>query len=345
MLFPEAFKRWLGARTISSPELHGVRYLSDETVRTYEEYAWAIGVFFGKMTLREIHDGNLRTYQDDRAVCNGDWKKRAGQNRIHKEVGMLIRIMRAAGVWEDDLDEAYDQLPLQDSDVQRVLEPDEQALWLKVLRTRAEWFWIYDYTVLALQTSASTKELRTLKLRDLNFRLNTIRVGPEGSKNKFRNRTIPIETPEAAAALRSLARRAEGFGAKDGSHYLFPFGAGSRRGDLDATKPMTKFALKGEWGKARAEVGLKWLRPYDLRHTSITRMAEAGVPIPTIMSFAGHISTKMQQHYTTISMQAKRAAATSVWAKESRESTSTLPPKKPPVSVSAWPRENVALSR
>jgi len=37
-------------------------------------------------------------------------------------------------------------------------------------------------------------------------------------------------------------------------------------------------------------------------------MAEAGVPIPVILSMAGHISTRMQQHYTSISEFAKRRA-------------------------------------
>jgi hypothetical protein len=37
-------------------------------------------------------------------------------------------------------------------------------------------------------------------------------------------------------------------------------------------------------------------------------MAEAGVPIPVILSMAGHISVRMQQHYTSVSEYAKRCA-------------------------------------
>jgi integrase len=313
--FHSAFHLWLSARTLSSPEEHDVRYLSDESVRTYKEYAWALGVFFGGMKLNQIHDGHLRTYQSDRATCAGGWKKKAGQNRIQKEVALLLRLLRAANLWEKDLNQAFQQLPFQDTDAQRVLDPYQQEQFLKVLRSRAEWFWLYDYSVIALQTTASTKEIRCLRLKDLDFRNRTIRVGPESSKNKFRNRTIPLETPEAISALVDLRRRAEGFGSQFEFHYLFPFGAGSRRGDLDPLAPMSKWGLKGPWEQARTIAGVPWLRPYDLRHTGITRMAEGGIPIPTIMGFAGHMSTRMQQHYTTICMQAKRTAAASVWTR------------------------------
>ena len=53
---------------------------------------------------------------------------------------------------------------------------------------------------------------------------------------------------------------------------------------------------------------MPWLRVHDLRHTAITRMAEAGVPIATIMSCAGHVSRKMTDHYTNVGEAAKRKA-------------------------------------
>jgi integrase len=58
---------------------------------------------------------------------------------------------------------------------------------------------------------------------------------------------------------------------------------------------------------------LPWLRVYDLRHTGITRMAEAGVPLRVTMNFAGHITARMQQRYEAISMAAKRGWGEAVW--------------------------------
>lgn len=323
--FNAAFEMWLAARLVGEREETSVRYIAEESEKTYREYAWALEKFFGHLPLREIHDGHLRTYQDDRAQCNGGWKKKCGQNRIRKEVALLLRILRAAHLWEDDLDDAFDQLPQQHSDLQRAMDPIEQNHWLTTCLKESEWEWINQYSRLALETCASTKELRVARLMDVNLRHWTFRVGPEASKNKFRNRTIPLESDDVREAVEGLVRRAVSFGSRHPEHYLFPFGAGSRRGDLDVSEPMTKFGLKNNWNKIRERSGIKWLRPYDMRHTAITRMAERGTPIAVIMSFAGHISPRMQQHYTTISMQAKRAAAQSTWMRKPPSSVMMMP--------------------
>jgi hypothetical protein len=76
----------------------------------------------------------------------------------------------------------------------------------------------------------------------------------------------------------------------------------------DPDQPMSNSGIRKAWEAVRAAADVPWLRIHDLRHTAITRMAEAGVPIPVILSMAGHISTRMQQHYTAISEFAKRRA-------------------------------------
>jgi integrase len=318
MSFTNAFEKWINTRV---PEDESFRSLSEESVRTYRDYAWALGIFFGSLPLNAIHDGHLRSYQDDRAACRGNWKKKAGRNRIRKEIGLLQTLMRLAKVWDEDLEYAY-RLPRPEViDVQRVLEPSEETTFLEVLRSRNRWHWLHDYTIISLRTCMSTLELRSIKIGDVNFNHRTILIRPEGAKTKYRVRTIPIETADGLEALTGLLGRAKGFGAKSDSHYLFPFGADSRRGDLDVTLPMTKFGTRSQWRDARKEAGVPWLRPYDLRHTAITRMAETGVPIATIMIFAGHVSPRMTQHYTAISMQAKRLASAGLPERLSPNST------------------------
>jgi hypothetical protein len=64
---------------------------------------------------------------------------------------------------------------------------------------------------------------------------------------------------------------------------------------------MTESGIKKLWEEVRLASGLREFRPYDTRHTAITRPAEGGVPISTIMKRAGHVSAKMTDHYTHIS--------------------------------------------
>src|SRR6185437_5804627 len=90
------------------------------------------------------------------------------------------------------------------------------------------------------------------------------------------------------------------------SHYLMPFRVSPNL--WDPTQPMSNSGIRKPWDEVRKAADVPWLRIHDLRHTAITRMAEAGVPIPVILSMAGHISVRMQQHYTSVSEYAKRCA-------------------------------------
>jgi integrase len=49
-------------------------------------------------------------------------------------------------------------------------------------------------------------------------------------------------------------------------------------------------------------------RLYDLRHTALTRMAMAGVDLPTLRELAGHASIQMTMRYVHPTPEHKRAA-------------------------------------
>lgn len=140
-----------------------MRYVTPETLRTYDHYLRALEKFFSETTIAEIHDGHLRTYPEWCSMSyEKRWVRRAGQNRIRKEIGLLIRIMKAAGTWGEDM-RSFQQLPVTLSEMRRALSVDEQARLLQVMAKRDDWLWIYYYTVLALRTCVSTCELRGLR--------------------------------------------------------------------------------------------------------------------------------------------------------------------------------------
>jgi hypothetical protein len=110
---------------------------------------------------------------------------------------------------------------------------------------------------------------------------------------------------EALWAAARLIERAGTLGAVSPYQFLMPFRSAPNHRDSD--RPMSNSGIKKAWDQVRKAADLPWLRIHDLRHT-ITRMAEAGVPIPVILSMAGHISKRMQQHYTSVSEFARRRA-------------------------------------
>jgi hypothetical protein len=58
-----------------------------------------------------------------------------------------------------------------------------------------------------------------------------------------------------------------------------------------------------------AAAELTGFRFHDLRHTSITELAEAGAPDATLTAIAGHMTHHMLEHHSLVRMQAKREAA------------------------------------
>jgi hypothetical protein len=237
--------------------------------------------------------------------------------------------MMAAGAWTAHHEELFEPLATVTSDVPRAMTPKEQHTWLHVSASREQWRLVYWWSIVALQTTAATNEMRSLRLGDIYLEQGILTVRSEGAKNKFRIRSIPLQTKEIVWALDGLIERAKKMGATGPHHYLFPKHVTADR--YDPSKPMTVWGFRKPWEACRKAAGMDWLRPYDLRHTAITRMAEAGVPMPVIMDFAGHISPKMQQHYTAISMQAKRRWAAAAWL------GAEMPYMPPPGTPSAPP--------
>jgi integrase len=97
--------------------------------------------------------------------------------------------------------------------------------------------------------------------------------------------------------------------------HLYP--ARVTRNNFDGSRHMGETGIRKQFEAVRKAAQVPWFRLNGWRHTAITRFAEAGVPIATIMARAGHCSPKMMAHYLHISMQAERMAMQSMNRKPS----------------------------
>jgi integrase len=327
-----------------------VRIVSPRRARDLRQYAKAAAMFFGDLRLDQIHAGHLKEYTRARAVCDvsvcrpgaGTWAQRAGANLIRKELNVVMRVMREAGAWTSKHTRNYRPIKQVESGLRRAMSPIEQLQWLKAAGSREEWRVVYWYSILALATTASTNELRGLRLGDIFLEQGVIHIRPANAKVNARIRTIPLRAPEVAWALQGLIERARTMGATAPYHCLFPYYVGCKT--WDPTRCQSAWAMKKPWDKVKAASGVDWLTPYDLRHTAITRYAERGTPIAMIMSLAGHVSRRMQQHYTTVSEQAKGEWAATTVGMEMAYNASTMPawaivppavPMRPPAASRA----------
>jgi hypothetical protein len=107
-------------------------------------------------------------------------------------------------------------------------------------------------------------------LQDIQMEAKTlcVRVG----KNRFRVRTIALNRT-AWWAVERLLDRGHKLGAINPDHYLIPRRITGKR--YDPAKPPSRWGWRTAWRKLTEEAGLGGLRPHDLRHHAITKLAES----------------------------------------------------------------------
>ncbi len=293
--FQEASAIWLESRRL---------YVSERTLSDYREYIAALGRFFGDMRLRTIHAGHLRQYQHARLEGVPPFKQKAGASRINHELSTLGQILRRGSLWAS-IEPGYEPLRLPRFQPPRALTPEQEQRLFAVASGRTEWAAAYYAGILAVHTTASGCELRGLRVADMDLLNRILSVRRESAKNQFRVRPIPLNNAATWAGERLLERAAR-LGAREPHHYIFPWRVARNR--YDPTRPMSRWGLRAAFREIKDAAGLPSFRPHDLRHTSITRMAEAGVPVQVGMSISGHNTRQMWEWYSQIGMEAKRGA-------------------------------------
>jgi integrase len=178
----------------------------------------------------------------------------------------------------------FPKAPQQNSEVV-VIPKDEVPFMMAALERRsrraAQW---HHYAMFQLQTGLRTGEVRAVQVGDIkgdrllvhqNF---TITHGLKHSTKTNKRRWVPIN-PVARGILDELTPDADGF--------LFPWNRSTFMAFFhDRMQELHNLGLIG-----------RVYRPYDLRHTAITRWLEAGVSVATCASWAGNTAEVIWKHY------------------------------------------------
>lgn len=342
MTFSEAAEQWLAV--MQFPAQSGIQrmgFVHPRTIKDYKTVIRALSKRFAVTRLCDIAPADLRTYQELRAsgALNTPEHKRGSHQRgpgagaaiINKEIALLMRFLRGSKAWTAEMQEAYMPLMKDQADIPRAMTPPQQAHFLAVASSKEEWALIYWYSLFALRTTMGAGEMRGMRRRDIDLEQGVVIVRAASAKNPYRIRTIPLDR-DAIRAANYLLDRAITLGSHNSEHYIFPFRVTPNF--YDPTRSMGETGLSRQWREVRSAADLPWLRTYDLRHTAITRFAEAGTPIQVLMDMAGHVSQLMQEHYTHISEQSKRQAVAmmSLNAAEADKPQS----KKKPLNAAAY---------
>jgi integrase len=265
----------------------------------------------GRKLVCDIEAMDVARYQQKR-INEG-----ASAKTINLETGTLRAILKRGGQWarlQGD-DDKVDMLATQD-DIGRAITPEEESALLKACtesRSRS----LLTFVTLAIDTGARYDTIRTLKWGYVDFERRCLKWGKDKTEAGT-GRVIPLNQ----RAIATLSFWATQFPDRKPKHYVFPtenYGATGQRfketpkaynTDPDEPTGSNKEAWEGAKGRAGIEV-----RFHDLRHTAVSRMLNAGVPITKVAKIVGWSTStmvKMAKKYGHFSLDDLRGAVESI---------------------------------
>jgi len=260
---------------------------------------------FGGRRLEELTGDLLRQFQLRRVT-------QVAASTVNIEMATVRAVLQRAKLWNRVTDDIRPLRVRNSGGPGRALSPEDEARLWATARSRPDGQVAYWCGTLAANTTMRGCEIKGLHLSDVDLIEGFLTIRRDTSKTDAGCRRIPVNAG-ARAALGLLLQRANRLGAVEPEHFLLParrplgtYTGGLIADQYDPARPQATW--RTAWRGLTRAAGLRGLRFHDLRHTAITKLAEAGVPDLTLMSIAGHVSRSMLERYSHIRVQAKRDA-------------------------------------
>jgi integrase len=145
----------------------------------------------------------------------------------------------------------------------------------------------------------------SLRWGQIDFENEVLTVG-RAKTSSGTGRQIPLNSELVEVLTRYRDWYRDRFDGARREWYVFPFGKPTPQ---DPTRPIT--TIKTAWNTLRPAASVE-CRLHDLRHTTLTTMAEQGASEHSMLAIAGHMSRAMLERYSHIRMAAKREAMKSL---------------------------------
>ena len=236
----------------------------------------------------------------------------ASPKTANLEIGTLRAILKRYGVWAL-IQQDVRMLPTRE-DVGRAIAAEEEYTLLEACgqsRSRS----LLPFVTLTSDTGARFGVIRTLQWVNINFSNRCLQFGKDKTPSGT-GRIIPLN----ARAMATLSFWASHFPERQPEHYVFPAERYGGSGAIfeacvystDPTKPIG--SIKEAWEAAKARAGVK-CRFHDLRHTAVSRMLDAGVPIAKVAKIVGWspaTMVRMAARYGHFALEELRSAVDSI---------------------------------
>jgi integrase len=278
----------------------------------------------GKKLACDIEAKDIARYQQSRT------DEDASPKTINLEIGTLRAILKRSGHWAR-LQPDVKMLTARE-DIGKAITPQEESALLQGCgksRSRS----LVPFVTLAIETGARYGVIRTLQWGCVDFENRCLKWGKDKTASGT-GRVIPL-SQKAVAALSFWATH---FPDREPEHYVFPaerYGAAgdkfcAKAYDVDPSNPIGNIKEAWEAAKLRAGRTLRENSPdkdtdkpiqalvcrfHDLRHTAVSRMLNAGVPIAKVAKIVGWspaTMVRMASRYGHFSLNELRGAVESI---------------------------------
>jgi integrase len=277
----------------------------------------------GRKLVCDIEAKDVARYQQKRL------DEGAAPKTINLEVASLRAILKRCGQWarlQTDEDK-IDMLETQDDIGRAITQEEEAALMEACGRSRSRS--LVPFVTLAIETGARYGVIRTLQWGNVDFASRCLKWGKDKT-TAGTGRVIPL----SQRAVTALSFWSTHFPERKPKHYVFPterYGAagdefGSKVYDIEPSKPIG--SIKEAWEAAKERAGIE-VRFHDLRHTAVSRMLNAGVPIPKVAKIVGWSQAtmvRMANRYGHFALDDLRAAVESISGGRIEAGSPVFPP-------------------
>jgi integrase len=300
----------------------------------------------GRKLICDLDARDIARYQQKRL------DEEASPKTVNLEIGTLRAILKRFGQWAR-LQPEVKMLPTRD-DVGRAITPEEEAALLQAC-TQSRSRSLVPFVTLAIETGARYGTIRTLQWGSVDFENRCLRWGKDKTASGT-GRIIPLNQ----RAMAALGFWATHFPEREPEHYVFPTERYGAAGDVfsakayasDPTKPIGSIKEAWEAAKLRAAKILKGetdstakvaplpCRFHDLRHTAVSRMLNAGVPIAKVAKIVGWSTAtmvRMAARYGHFTLNELRGAVESISGTGIQGESPVFSPVSKESSVSSRP--------
>jgi integrase len=273
----------------------------------------------------DLEARDLTRYQQKRL------DEEASPKTVNLEIGTLRAILKRHGQWAR-IQADVKMLSVND-DIGKALTADEERALLEACgksRSRS----LLPFVTMLIETGARYNTVRTLQWKNIDFANRCLKFGKDKTAAGS-GRTIPLNP----RAVTMLSFWATSFQDRKPEHYVFPsekVGLDGEEGYLKGVvtpyetnpeKPMGSW--KTAWNYARKVAGVILAgnpehaedvpplacRSHDCRHTAVSRMLDAGVPLAKVAKIVGwspSTMVRMSARYGHFSLDELRGAVASI---------------------------------